>query len=120
LAPHQQQQRGQGLTSKILILERPNFIYTDQAGLFGMRTEGAYPIVFYTNGANERLRIDSSGNVLVTNPALLGYGTGAGGTVTQGATSGKLTAVTLNKTHRADNYEQLCIARGCYGSVFIK
>jgi hypothetical protein len=43
----------------------------------------------------ERMRIDSSGNVLVTNPAGLGYGTGAGGTVTQ-ATS-KTTAVTLNK-----------------------
>jgi hypothetical protein len=43
----------------------------------------------------ERMRIDSSGNVLVTNPAGLGYGTGAGGTVTQ-ATS-KATAVTLNK-----------------------
>jgi hypothetical protein len=47
-----------------------------------------------TNGA-ERMRIDSSGNVLVTNVAGLGYGTGAGGTVTQ-ATS-KSTAVTLNK-----------------------
>ena len=43
----------------------------------------------------ERMRIDSSGNVLVTNPAGLGYGTGSGGTVTQ-ATS-KATAVTLNK-----------------------
>lgn len=72
-----------------------NFIYTDQIGLFGMRTEGAYPIVFYTNGANERLRIDSSGNTLVTNPALLGYGTGSGGTVTQATNKG--TAVTLNK-----------------------
>jgi hypothetical protein len=44
---------------------------------------------------SERMRIDSSGNVLVTNPAGLGYGTGSGGTVTQ-ATS-KSTAVTLNK-----------------------
>lgn len=43
----------------------------------------------------ERMRIDSSGNVLVTNPAGLGYGTGAGGTVTQ-ATS-RTTGVTLNK-----------------------
>lgn len=43
----------------------------------------------------ERMRIDSSGNVLVTNVAGLGYGTGSGGTVTQ-ATS-KSTAVTLNK-----------------------
>ena len=43
----------------------------------------------------ERMRIDSSGNVLVTNPAGLGYGTGAGGTVTQ-ATS-RTTGVTLSK-----------------------
>jgi hypothetical protein len=43
----------------------------------------------------ERMRIDSSGNVLVTNPAGLGYGTGSGGTVTQ-ATS-RTTGVTLNK-----------------------
>lgn len=48
-----------------------------------------------TVGGSERMRIDSSGNVLVTNPAGLGYGTGSGGTVTQ-ATS-KSTAVTLNK-----------------------
>ena len=43
----------------------------------------------------ERLRVDSSGNTIVTNVAGLGYGTGSGGTVTQ-ATS-KSTAVTLNK-----------------------
>jgi hypothetical protein len=46
-------------------------------------------------GGTERMRIDSSGNVLVTNPAGLGYGTGSGGIVTQ-ATS-RTTAVTLNK-----------------------
>jgi hypothetical protein len=54
----------------------------------------AYPLIFGTSGL-ERMRIDSSGNVLVTSAAGLGYGTGAGGTVTQ-ATS-KSTAVTLNK-----------------------
>ena len=43
----------------------------------------------------ERMRIDSSGNVLVTSAAGLGYGTGAGGTVTQ-ATS-RTTGVTLSK-----------------------
>ena len=53
-----------------------------------------HPFLFYTN-STERMRIDTSGNVLVTNAAGLGYGTGAGGTVTQ-ATS-KSTAVTLNK-----------------------
>jgi hypothetical protein len=52
-------------------------------------------IKFATGGTTERMRIDSSGNVLVTNVAGLGYGTGSGGTVTQ-ATS-KSTAVTLNK-----------------------
>lgn len=52
------------------------------------------PMTFHTGGA-ERMRIDTSGNVLVTSPAGLGYGPGAGGTVTQ-ATS-KSTAVTLNK-----------------------
>jgi len=46
-------------------------------------------------GGTERMRIDSSGNVLVTSAAGLGYGTGSGGTVTQ-ATS-KSTGVTLNK-----------------------
>jgi hypothetical protein len=56
---------------------------------------GTYlPMTFYTGGS-ERMRIDSSGNVLVTNVAGLGYGTGAGGSVIQ-ATS-KYTAVTLNK-----------------------
>ena len=43
----------------------------------------------------EAMRIDSSGNVLVTSAAGLGYGTGSGGTVTQ--TTNKSTAVTLNK-----------------------
>jgi len=52
--------------------------------------------VAVSTGGTERLRIDSSGNVIVTNATGgLGYGTGAGGTVTQ-ATS-KITAVTLNK-----------------------
>jgi hypothetical protein len=57
---------------------------------------------FYTNAsaaagttASERMRIDLSGNVLVTNPAGLGYGTGAGGTVTQGTS--RTTGVTLSK-----------------------
>lgn len=43
----------------------------------------------------ERLRIDTSGNVLVTGSCGLGYGTGSGGTVTQ--LTSKSTAVTLNK-----------------------
>jgi hypothetical protein len=66
----------------------------DDGGTYGDR--GA--IRFYTNNATslaEKMRIDSSGNVLVTSAAGLGYGTGSGGTVTQ-ATS-KSTAVTLNR-----------------------
>ena len=56
-------------------------------------TGGFLPLTFVTNNA-ERMRIDTSGNVLATGGAL-GYGAGAGGTVVQ-ATS-KSTAVTLNK-----------------------
>ena len=41
----------------------PAIIYQDQVGTLGIRTEGAYPIIFLTNGSNERMRIDSSGNV---------------------------------------------------------
>ncbi|MGH6646201.1 beta strand repeat-containing protein [Aquabacterium sp.] len=55
-------------------------------------------LVFGTNN-NERMRIDTGGNVLVTGVGGLGYGTGSGGTVTQ-ATS-KSTGVTLNKTNGA-------------------
>ena len=47
------------------------------------------------SGNIERLRIKSTGEVLVTNPAGLGYGPGAGGTVTQA--TNKSTPVTLNK-----------------------
>lgn len=64
-------------------------------GEFWLYTSAAHPIAFYANSA-ERMRIDSSGNVLLKSATgALGYGTGAGGTVTQ-ATS-KSTAVTLNK-----------------------
>jgi hypothetical protein len=52
-------------------------------------------MVFSNSGGTERMRIDSSGNVLVTSAAGLGYGTGSGGTVTQA--TDKSTAVTLNK-----------------------
>ena len=62
-------------------------------GEFWMYTSAAHPIALWTNSA-ERLRIDSSGNVLVKSAAGLGYGTGAGGQVTQ--VTSKSTAVTLN------------------------
>jgi hypothetical protein len=53
-----------------------------------------------TTGAStytERMRIDSSGNVLVTSVGGLGYGTGSGGAVTQ--LTSRTTGVTLNKTN---------------------
>lgn len=59
-------------------------------------TNSAAPDLLFSNvGGQEMVRISNGGNLTVSTPALLGYGTGAGGTVTQ-ATS-KSTAVTLNK-----------------------
>lgn len=43
--------------------------------------------------------VSSTGNLTVSGSGGLGYGTGSGGTVTQGSSSGKATAVTLNKTN---------------------
>jgi len=60
-----------------------------------IRGTGTYlPMTFQTSSL-ERVRIDTSGNVLVTSAAGLGYGTGAGSTVTQGTS--KSTSVTLNR-----------------------
>jgi hypothetical protein len=47
----------------------------------------------------ERMRIDSSGNVIVTGSGGLGYGTGSGGSVTQ--ITSRATGVTLNTTNGA-------------------
>lgn len=58
----------------------------------------------------ERMRIDSSGNVLVTSSGGLGYGTGSGGTVTQ-ATS-KSTTVTLNKANGNITTNNAALAAG--------
>lgn len=64
-------------------------IIADKAGT------GAYlPISLYTSGAKQA-QLDTSGNLLVTGSGGLGYGTGAGGTVTQ--LTSKSTNVTLNK-----------------------
>jgi len=51
------------------------------------------------NGATEAGRVLNSGDIVVTGPGGLGYGTGSGGAVTQ-ATS-RTTDVTLNKTNGA-------------------
>ena len=59
-------------------------------------------MAFYTGTSTtttERMRIDSSGNVLVTGAGGLGYGTGSGGAVTQ--ITSRTTGVTLNKTNGA-------------------
>lgn len=69
--------------------------YGSAAGI-GLSSVQAQPMTFLTSN-QERFRIDSDGNAIVTGPGVLGYGTGSGGTVTQ-ATS-KTTGVTLNKTN---------------------
>lgn len=69
-------------------------LITRGTGDLTIKTTEAGAISLATSSV-ERMRIDASGNVLVKSAAGLGYGTGAGGTVTQ-ATS-KSTAVTLNK-----------------------
>lgn len=45
-------------------------IYQDQSGNFSIRNDGASPITFFTNGANERMRIDSSGRVGIGSASL--------------------------------------------------
>lgn len=67
-------------------------VYSD--GTTCVNSLGNFPLILLTNNA-ERMRIDTNGNVLVTSPAGLGYGAGAGGTVTQ--LTSKSTTVTLNK-----------------------
>ena len=77
---------------------------------------GTYlPMTFSTSGL-ERVRIDTAGNVLVTSPAGLGYGTGAGGVVTQ-ATS-KSTAVTLNKPTGQITMNNAALAAGASVTFF--
>lgn len=65
--------------------------------------QGSY-ITFSTTASgtttlSERMRISSSGDVLVTGVGGLGYGTGSGGAVTQ--TTSRTQGVTLNKTNGA-------------------
>ena len=72
-------------------------LYTASALTNGLSVgTSAGPLRFFAGSTSaERMRIDSSGNVRVTGSGGLGYGTGSGGTVTQG--TNKSTAVTLNK-----------------------
>jgi hypothetical protein len=66
----------------------------DNRAILGNQSNG--PLELQTNGT-ERMRIDSSGNVIVTGAGGLGYGTGSGGTVTQLTSKG--TGVTINKAN---------------------
>ena len=79
--------------SNFALMEFANNANNNTDAIIG--TVEANTLAFYTNGFTERMRIDTSGNVLVTSAAGLGYGTGSGGTVTQATNKG--TAVTLNK-----------------------
>jgi hypothetical protein len=69
-----------------------SYVYSPNSMYIG--STGAYGISFVTNNVL-RATIDSNGNLLVTNVAGLGYGTGAGGTVTQ--LTSRTTGVTLSK-----------------------
>jgi hypothetical protein len=75
-----------------------NGYITALSGSFRVAVIDALPLTFFTTNL-ERARIDALGNLLVTGPGGLGYGTGSGGAVTQ-ATS-RTTGVTLDKTNGA-------------------
>jgi hypothetical protein len=59
---------------------------------------GVAPIIFATNNL-EVARVSTSGDLIITSSGGIGYGTGSGGTVTQGTS--RTTGVTLNKTNGA-------------------
>ena len=84
-------------------------LVSDGAGVIALqRVNDAYSV------ATELLKIDASNNVTVVSPAGLGYGTGAGGTVTQ-ATS-KSTAVTLNKPTGQITMNNAALASGAFAT----
>lgn len=72
---------------------KPAAIYNNAGSL--MFATNMPPLTDKTSDPTAHLRIDTSGNVLVTGSGGLGYGTGSGGTVTQ--LTSKSTSVTLNK-----------------------
>ena len=82
------------------------FYYNSNSGLGNPAQDN----VSLITGAVERMRIDSSGNVLVTGSGGLGYGTGAGGTVTQ--VTSKSTTVTLNKPSGQITMNNAALAAG--------
>jgi hypothetical protein len=97
---------GTGTTSQIQLYngtDTTNYarfnIFTSSASISFSQTvggTGTYLPMTFSSGGSERLKIFTAGDVLVTSAGGgLGYGTGAGGTVTQATNKG--TAVTLNK-----------------------
>lgn len=77
--------------------------------LYQIGTTSSTPVQFITDNT-ERLRIDSSGDVLVTSAVRIGYGSGSGGTVTQGTS--KTTGVTLNKPTGQITMHNAALANG--------
>lgn len=88
--------RGAPTAGAVLTIFPDNISGANGVTLAASFASGGYgPMRFFTGNA-EAMRIDASGNVTVTNATGgLGYGPGAGGTVTQ-ATS-RTTPVTINK-----------------------
>ena len=77
--------------------------------LYQIGTTSSTPVQFITDNT-ERLRIDSSGDALVMSAARIGYGSGSGGTVTQGTS--KTTGVTLNKPTGQITMHNAALANG--------
>jgi hypothetical protein len=84
---------------------------TDTQIISGVNGSGTYlPLSFYTNNALA-MQVDTSGNVLVSGSSGgLGYGTGSGGTVTQGTS--KTTAVSINKSTGQITMNNAALAAG--------
>ena len=90
----------QGTSTRINLIDdsatgRGGYLLSNGTNFIVGTTSSVRSLVF-TIDSVERVKLDTSGNLLVTGGGGLGYGTGSGGTVTQ-ATS-KATGVTLNKT----------------------
>lgn len=104
-----------GTTGGISNANFGHLIFQNNAGGF-IYTNGGAPLVFGTIAA-ERFRITNAGDVTVTGPGGLGYGTGSGGQVTQ--TTSKGTAVTLNKTNGRIITDAAALAAGASVSFLV-
>jgi hypothetical protein len=75
-------------------------LFTDTnagGGVFSIYGESAALKFRDSSAGATRMTIDTSGNLLITSAAGLGYGTGSGGSVTQATSKG--TGVTINKAN---------------------